>query len=165
MKKTKQATAAPVPQTMSEKIEAAVTQTAIESAVKAISAKVWDARNAALIEAHATLLGMGVEIEFRDLDQQVTQHAIDTIKRVTREVSAQSADADAEAPAAPVKAPARRNAKSKRAANCAVKNCKRPYRSQGYCAAHYQAARKYDWPMPGKAGFSPPPRKRGRPAK
>lgn len=49
---------------------------------------------------------------------------------------------------------------------CAVVGCKRPYRSQGYCAAHYQAARKYDWPMPAPASFQPPPRPaRGRPPK
>ena len=49
---------------------------------------------------------------------------------------------------------------------CEVVGCKRPYRSQGYCAAHYQAARKYEWPMPAPRGFSPPPRPaRGRPPK
>lgn len=49
---------------------------------------------------------------------------------------------------------------------CAVVGCKRPYRSQGYCAAHYQAARKYDWPMPAPTSFQPPPRPaRGRPPK
>jgi len=47
---------------------------------------------------------------------------------------------------------------------CEVAGCKRPYRSQGYCAAHYQAARKYEWPMPAPKNFSPPPRPaRGRP--
>ncbi|WP_373048912.1 hypothetical protein [Vulgatibacter sp.] len=49
---------------------------------------------------------------------------------------------------------------------CEVAGCKRPYRSQGYCAAHYQAARKYDWPLPAPKGFTPPPRPaRGRPPK
>lgn len=49
---------------------------------------------------------------------------------------------------------------------CEVAGCKRPYRSQGYCAAHYQAARKYDWPMPAPKGFVQPPRPpRGRPSK
>jgi len=49
---------------------------------------------------------------------------------------------------------------------CEVAGCKRPYRSQGYCAAHYQAARKYGWPMPAPKGFVPPPRPpRGRPAR
>lgn len=48
---------------------------------------------------------------------------------------------------------------------CNVVGCERPYRSRGYCAAHYQAARKYDWPMPAPANFEPPPRpSRGRPA-
>ena len=49
---------------------------------------------------------------------------------------------------------------------CEVAGCKRAYRSQGYCAAHYQAARKYEWPMPAPKNFSPPPRPaRGRPPK
>lgn len=49
---------------------------------------------------------------------------------------------------------------------CEVAGCKRPYRSQGYCAAHYQAARKYEWPMPAPRNFSPPARpSRGRPPK
>lgn len=52
------------------------------------------------------------------------------------------------------------------AKNCEVVGCKRPYRSQGYCAAHYQAARKYEWPMPAPKNFSPPARPaRGRPPK
>lgn len=49
---------------------------------------------------------------------------------------------------------------------CGVADCKRPYRSRGYCAAHYQAARKYGWPMPAPKNFVPPPRpSRGRPPK
>lgn len=49
---------------------------------------------------------------------------------------------------------------------CAVVGCNRPFRSQGYCAAHYQAARKYDWPMPAPATFEAPERpSRGRPRK
>lgn len=49
---------------------------------------------------------------------------------------------------------------------CGVADCTRPYRSRGYCAAHYQAARKYGWPMPAPQGFEPPPRpSRGRPPK
>jgi len=52
------------------------------------------------------------------------------------------------------------------AKTCEVAGCNRPYRSQGYCAAHYQAARKYGWPMPAPEGFTPPPRPaRGRPPK
>lgn len=51
-------------------------------------------------------------------------------------------------------------------ATCGVAGCGRPYRSRGYCAAHYQAARKYGWPMPPPADFVPPPRPaRGRPPK
>lgn len=47
---------------------------------------------------------------------------------------------------------------------CGVADCKRAYRSRGYCAAHYQAARKYGWPMPAPSNFVPPPRPaRGRP--
>lgn len=47
---------------------------------------------------------------------------------------------------------------------CGVAGCPRPVRSKGYCAAHYQAARKYGYPIPGKPGnFAPEPRKRGRP--
>ncbi|AKU89771.1 hypothetical protein [Vulgatibacter incomptus] len=49
---------------------------------------------------------------------------------------------------------------------CEVVGCNRPYRSQGYCAAHYQAARKYDWPLPAPENFKAPPRpSRGRPPK
>ena len=49
---------------------------------------------------------------------------------------------------------------------CGVSGCNRPYRSRGYCAAHYQAARKYGWPMPCPKDFVPPPRPaRGRPPK
>jgi hypothetical protein len=48
---------------------------------------------------------------------------------------------------------------------CNVKGCVRPHRSQGYCGAHYQSARKYGWPTPAPAGFVPAPLKRGRPAK
>lgn len=49
---------------------------------------------------------------------------------------------------------------------CGVAGCNRPYRSRGYCAAHYQAARKYGWPMPSPKDFVPPPRpSRGRPPK
>jgi hypothetical protein len=48
---------------------------------------------------------------------------------------------------------------------CEVVGCKRPYRSQGYCAAHYQAARKHGWPMPAPKNFQPPATPpRGRPA-
>jgi len=47
---------------------------------------------------------------------------------------------------------------------CEVVGCKRPYRSQGYCAAHYQSARKHGWPMPAPKDFrAPPPAPRGRP--
>lgn len=49
---------------------------------------------------------------------------------------------------------------------CFVKYCPNPYRSQGYCAAHYQAARKYEWPMPCPPDWNAPPRPaRGRPPK
>lgn len=40
---------------------------------------------------------------------------------------------------------------------CEVAGCKRPHRSQGYCAPHYQAARKKNWPMPAPHNFRPPP--------
>lgn len=63
-----------------------------------------------------------------------------------------------------------RAARSREAAageeKCGVAGCNRPYRSRGYCAAHYQAARKYGWPMPAPKDFVPPPRpSRGRPPK
>jgi hypothetical protein len=49
---------------------------------------------------------------------------------------------------------------------CNVSGCPNPHRSRGYCAAHYQAARKYKWPMPAPKSFNPPARPpRGRPAK
>ncbi|HWV38779.1 MAG TPA: hypothetical protein VN033_09925 [Vulgatibacter sp.] len=49
---------------------------------------------------------------------------------------------------------------------CNVVGCKRPHRSMGYCAAHYQSARKHGWPMPAPEGFvAPPPAPRGRPPK
>lgn len=48
---------------------------------------------------------------------------------------------------------------------CNVSGCSRPVRSKGYCAAHYQAARKYGWPMPAPRGFKAPVRRRGRPPK
>jgi hypothetical protein len=48
---------------------------------------------------------------------------------------------------------------------CNVAGCARPVRSKGYCAAHYQSARKYGWPMPAPKGFKAPVRKRGRPPK
>lgn len=48
---------------------------------------------------------------------------------------------------------------------CGVLGCERPRRSMGYCGAHYQSARKYDWPRPCPEGFDPPVRKRGRPSK
>ena len=48
---------------------------------------------------------------------------------------------------------------------CNVAGCVRPVRSKGYCAAHYQAARKYGWPMPAPKGFKAPVRRRGRPPK
>lgn len=58
-------------------------------------------------------------------------------------------------------APAREGGKT-----CNIVDCERAYRSQGYCAAHYQAARKYGWPMPAPANFTPPPRPpRGRPSR
>jgi hypothetical protein len=51
------------------------------------------------------------------------------------------------------------------ASGCNVKGCARPHRSKGYCAAHYQSARKYGWPMPCPVGFEAPVLKRGRPAR
>ena len=49
---------------------------------------------------------------------------------------------------------------------CNVAGCHRPHRSQGYCAAHYQSARKYGWPMPAPKGFKlPGTARRGRPTK
>lgn len=61
---------------------------------------------------------------------------------------------------------ARASAASEGQTKCGVADCTRPYRSRGYCAAHYQAARKYGWPMPPPEGFVPPPRpSRGRPPK
>jgi hypothetical protein len=46
---------------------------------------------------------------------------------------------------------------------CNVAGCVRPMRSKGYCAAHYQSARKYGWPMPAPKNFAAPVRRRGRP--
>lgn len=52
------------------------------------------------------------------------------------------------------------------AKKCNVVGCKRPHRSMGYCAAHYQSARKHGWPMPAPEGFvAPPSAPRGRPPK
>lgn len=40
---------------------------------------------------------------------------------------------------------------------CLVIGCNRPYRSMGYCATHYQIARKNkDWPMPATEPVTPP---------
>jgi hypothetical protein len=41
---------------------------------------------------------------------------------------------------------------------CNVAGCSLPHRSKGYCSAHYQAARRYGWPQPAPAGFTPPKR-------
>jgi hypothetical protein len=47
---------------------------------------------------------------------------------------------------------------------CGVVGCGLPVRSKGYCAKHYQSARKYGWPSdPRPASFSPAPVRRGRP--
>lgn len=53
-------------------------------------------------------------------------------------------------------------AKGAATATCNVAGCANPHRSRGYCSAHYQAARKYEWPMPAPAGFEPPDRERAR---
>jgi hypothetical protein len=60
--------------------------------------------------------------------------------------------------------PARRAARAG-GAGCGVVGCGRPVRSMGWCASHYQAARKYGWPMPaaGPGTFAPEPRRLGRP--
>jgi hypothetical protein len=47
-------------------------------------------------------------------------------------------------------------------ATCNVAGCANPHRSRGYCSAHYQAARKYGWPMPAPSHFEPPARERAR---
>jgi hypothetical protein len=57
--------------------------------------------------------------------------------------------------------PGRRAAKVE-GAMCSVVGCGNAHRSRGYCSAHYQAARKYGWPMPAPANFEPPPRERAR---
>lgn len=46
---------------------------------------------------------------------------------------------------------------------CLVPGCPRPNRSSGYCAPHYQAARRQRWPIP-HPGWTPtpPPRPRGQ---
>jgi hypothetical protein len=46
---------------------------------------------------------------------------------------------------------------------CNVAGCVRPMRSKGYCATHYQSARKYGWPMPAPKNFAAPVSRRGRP--
>lgn len=48
------------------------------------------------------------------------------------------------------------------ATSCNVFGCGGPLRSRGYCSAHYQAARRYSWPMPAPASFEPPIRERAR---
>lgn len=61
---------------------------------------------------------------------------------------------------------AKRAAGATSAKKCNVVGCKRPHRSMGYCAAHYQSARKHGWPMPAPEGFvAPPSAPRGRPPK
>lgn len=47
---------------------------------------------------------------------------------------------------------------------CNVAGCSKKHRAKGYCQGHYQAATKYGWPFPAPRNFSPPARKRGRPA-
>ena len=47
-------------------------------------------------------------------------------------------------------------------ATCNVVGCGNPHRSRGYCSAHYQAARKYSWPMPAPVSFEPPAHERSR---
>jgi len=65
--------------------------------------------------------------------------------------------------AAPKAKPAKGATSAKK---CNVVGCKRPHRSMGYCAAHYQSARKHGWPMPAPEGFvAPPSAPRGRPPK
>lgn len=56
----------------------------------------------------------------------------------------------------------RRAAKAAEGHACNVAGCGNPHRSRGYCSAHYQAARKYGWPMPAPAGFEPPQHERAR---
>ena len=61
---------------------------------------------------------------------------------------------------------AKRAAAATSGKHCEVVGCKRPHRSMGYCAAHYQSARKHGWPMPAPKGFvAPPSAPRGRPPK
>jgi hypothetical protein len=57
---------------------------------------------------------------------------------------------------APAAKPTGRRGGRPAAGGCNVAGCKSPHRSRGYCSAHYQAARKYGWPMPAPSGFSPP---------
>lgn len=45
---------------------------------------------------------------------------------------------------------------------CAVVGCDRPHRSMGYCASHYQSARKHGWPMPATEPVTPGPEYRPR---
>lgn len=39
---------------------------------------------------------------------------------------------------------------------CNVSGCNNPYRSMGYCAKHYQAARNHGWPFPAPENYTPP---------
>lgn len=45
---------------------------------------------------------------------------------------------------------------------CMVRGCTRPHRAMGYCAAHYQSARKHGWPLPATESFTPGPEYRAR---
>ncbi len=125
------------------------------------------------------------------LDQRirsiVEETVEETVRNVIREELSQLLGSTSAAAPAPASAPATkrrgrppgktatkaaRSTKSKAAGTsagarpCNVVGCKRPYRSQGYCAAHYQSARKHGWPMPAPDNFvAPPSAPRGRPPK
>lgn len=112
------------------------------------------------------------------VDETLEETVRNAIREIVQEELANALATGAAAPAAigtrrraaasARRAQATRRGRTARAAvsgkTCDVAGCGKPYRSQGYCAAHYQAARKYNWPMPAPQNFTPPPRPaRGRP--
>lgn len=58
------------------------------------------------------------------------------------------------------------NHRKREGQTCMVIGCDRPYRAMGYCATHYQAARRYGWPLPATEPYRLPesyrPRSRRR---
>jgi hypothetical protein len=112
-------------------------------------------------------LTQALDARIRTVVEEVVSRSFEkTVRDVVREELARSLATGGRGrpgrPAAKAAAPTRRNDDKR----CNVAGCPNDYRSQGYCAAHYQAARKYGWPMPAPKNYNPPPRPaRGRPPK